>query len=83
MNSIHTINQIYLRPSRTIEQVEVNSAEKQKLYYVYNYEGYSYRVFYSLIELTNFFDHGHESRIHFDTEHELDDFLKNVDLSAK
>ena len=83
MNSIHTMNQIYLRPSRTIEQTEVRNAEKRKRFYVYNYEGYSFRVFHSLIELKNFFDHGDESNIQFDTGHELDDFLKKVDLSAK
>ncbi len=83
MNSFETINQVYLRPSRSIEYIEVSNSENSKCFYVYNYEGYSYCVFCSQIELNHFFEKGSESKFHFTTESQLDEFLMKVDLATE
>ena len=56
MNYIKTLNTDYLRASRTIETVLVKSRKDETVVYVYNYEGYSFRVFNSTIKLINFFN---------------------------
>lgn len=81
MNSFETINQLYLLPSRTIEQIKVRNSTNRKYFFIYNYEGYSYRVFKSQMELNHFFNKGIESTIHFTTEKQLDTFLAQVDIT--
>ena len=83
MNSFETINQVYLCSSRTIEQIKVSSSTNRKDFFIYNYEGYSYRVFKSQMELNHFFNKGIESTIHFTTEKQLDAFLARVDIAKK
>ncbi len=81
MNTIRAINTDYLRPSRTIETLLVSSSNSEKVFFVYNYEGYSFRLFNSHLSLINFFKYNEsESDYHFDTETELDLFLSNIDL---
>ena len=55
MNKFSTINCHYIRPSITIESILIKNTQcKEKIVYVYNYEGYHFRVFGNVIELTNF-----------------------------
>ena len=55
MNTIKTIDTDYLRASRTIETILVSNAITEKVFFVYNYEGNSFRFFYSHLKLVNFF----------------------------
>lgn len=68
----------YLRPSRTIETVYMSDGSTTKPFYVYNYEGYSFRVFERMVSLISFFESGVAEDYHFDTEEELVYFLENV-----
>lgn len=57
MNSVKQIEVSYLRSNRTVETIlltDLSDSSRQKIVYVYNYEGYHYRVFDNLIELTKF-----------------------------
>ena len=81
MNKVRTINTDYLLSSRTIETVLVSNSNAEKVFFVYNYEGYSFRLFNSHLNLINFFQNNEvESDFHFDTEMELDLFLLNFVL---
>ena len=83
MNSFETINQIYLRPSRTIEKIAVTNSTNRKNFFLYNYEGYSYRVFKSEADLNHFLENGKQSSNHSTTEKQLDAFLARVDIAKK
>ena len=79
MNIINTCHVIYYgRASRTIETVLVSNEIVSKTFYVYNYEGYSFRVFETKKEVSNFFNYNVHSEFHFDSDEELDDYLMNV-----
>ncbi len=81
MNTFKTINTAYLRASRTIETILVSSDELSKLFFVYNYEGNSYRVFENHLSLIHFFQEKNESEYHFNTEDEVDQFLSKVKMT--
>lgn len=72
---VECIHTEYLTPSRTIETIEVGVKDRLKTVYVYNYEGYSFRLFTTEDSLKDFFSIGKEPDIHFSEEEELDDFL--------
>jgi len=72
MNKLITISTEYLRPSRTIEIINLVRYEESRLVYVYNYEGTHYRVFFDLKSLIQFFESAAESKISFDSEEDLD-----------
>lgn len=78
MNTFSTINTEYIRPSRTIETVLVSKGGFSKVFFVYNYEGNSFRLFGSHLSLIQFFQDKSESDFHFTTENELDLFLSSV-----
>lgn len=81
MNSLNTIRTIYYkRASRTIETILATNGINAKPFYIYNYGGYSYRLFETRKEVSNFFNYNVESKFHFDSEKELDDFLIGVKL---
>lgn len=80
MNTFTTINIEYLRPSRTIETVLVTMENLSKVFYVYNYEGNSFRLFESHLGLIQFFQDRSESDFHFSTEDELDRFLSSIKI---
>lgn len=81
MNTVTTVSTSYLRPSRTIETVLVSNDNFEKAFFIFNYEGYHFRLFYSLIDLLHFFQDNHvESDFHFSTEEDLDLFLSKIDL---
>ncbi len=75
MNTIANINTEYIRSSRTVETLIVSKGKLEKLLFVYNYEGYSFRLFLNLLDLISFFEKGIEPKHHFQTEDELDEFL--------
>ena len=82
MNTFRNINTEYLRSSRTIETVEVCNSKTKKLFYVYNYEGYSFRVFENVLDLIDFFEVNSNKYLHFDTEQELDNYFSKLILSS-
>ena len=87
MNTFHCIETHYVTNSRTIETIllsceKVDSVEKiERIFYVYNYDGYSFTFFSSVISLMDFFNGEGEDYIHFETEEELDAFLSKIDLN--
>jgi hypothetical protein len=80
MNSVKNLDTDYLRSSRTIETILVSNSSAKKLFYIYNYEGYSFRVFESSSKLRDFFESDVESEIHFTNESELDYFFLYVTI---
>jgi hypothetical protein len=82
MNLLKCINTEYLRPSRSIETVLVTKVNLSKVFFIYNYEGNSYRVFERHLSLILFFQDKAESDLHFSTEAELDHFLSRASLST-
>lgn len=82
MNTFQTINTEYLKASRTIETVIVSKENLSKLFFIYNYEGNSFRVFESQMNLIHFFQNKTECDFHFISEVELDCFLAKVKISA-
>ncbi len=80
MNNFTTIDIDYVRGSRTIETTMVTSKNLSKVYFIYNYEGISFRVFENHLSLINFFQGNAESDFHFSTETELDNFLETVQI---
>ncbi len=81
MNNIKIKNTEYLRPSRTIEAILVSNKDLSKIFYVYNYEGVSYRVFNHYRTVINFSQEKSESDCHFDNEDDLDNFLLRIKLA--
>lgn len=81
MNTFATINTEYIRASRTIETVLVSMGKFSKIFFVYNYEGVSFRLFKSHLALIHFFQDKHENNLHFNTENELDFFLSSVKIN--
>jgi len=80
MNTFKTINIEYLRVSRTIETVLVTRDNSDKVFFIYNYEGNSYRVFENHLSLIHFFQDKNESDFHFSSDNELDLFLSEVQI---
>lgn len=82
MNLFKTINTDYIRASRTIETILVSKNNLSKVFFVYNYEGNSFRVFENHLGLINFFQDKAESDFYFDTEIELDNFLYRAEITT-
>ncbi|MGY0393530.1 hypothetical protein ACW5R3_13355 [Bizionia sp. KMM 8389] len=82
MNIFETLHTEYLKSSRTIETVLVKNENLSEVFFIYNYEGISFRVFKSHLDLINFFLNKSESKFHFNTEDELDGFLTEEKLAA-
>lgn len=80
MNNVEQIEENYLRSNRTIETIlltDLINSSRQKIVYVYNYEGYHYRIFDDLIELTKFLNNN-EFRIlkEYSKDYRANNFLK-------
>ncbi len=72
-----TLHTEYLRASRSIDTVALsNNNGIEQLMYIYNYEGYSYRIFESLTDLLAFFQEGKEPRWHFESEEEVERWME-------
>lgn len=81
MNDFRTVNTGYLTPSRTIETVLVSDGRYENVFFVYNYDGYSFNVFDAHLDLINFFQNDKiKAVVEFTTEMDLDDFLSKVNL---
>lgn len=83
MNNFQAIDVSYLRPSRTIETILLKSKKKQRILYVYNFEGWHFRIFNNITDIINFFDDKFESEISFEGENELNKYLANISLDDK
>lgn len=81
MNTFTTLHTEYLRPSRTIETILVSKENLSQVYFIYNYEGNSFRVFKNHLDLILFFQDKAEGDFEFGTEEALDWFLGGVDVS--
>ena len=80
MNILKTISTEYIRASRTLETVLVSNKNISDVFFIYNYEGVSYRVFKTQWDLIGFFRDNTENYLHFSTGNELDNFLAEVKL---
>jgi len=80
MNTFQAINVDYLRPSRTIETILLENETYKKVLYVYNYEGWHFRVFNTMLDVIHFFDDKFEPEVEFEDENELDHYLAHYDL---
>jgi len=78
MNSLNTLTNEYIRSDKSIDTIVVSNENSNKTFYIYNYQGCSFRVFDSLLKLIDFFQGKHEEAFHFETEDEVDTFLLNV-----
>jgi hypothetical protein len=83
MNIFRILDINYLQSSKTLETILVKNDTKERVIYVYNYEGWHYRVFISLEEIINFFEDEFEPHISFESEAKLDDFFLNLDLNEE
>ena len=57
MNKIELLQTNYVRSNRTIDTVlltDTKSSLRQTIVYVYNYEGYHFRIFENIFEISNF-----------------------------
>jgi len=54
MNDFQAIDVKYLRPSRTIETILLENETYRKVLYVYNYEGWHFQVFDTILDIINF-----------------------------
>lgn len=81
MNTFQNINTDYIKSSRSIETVLVSNENLKKLFFIYNYEGNSFRVFENHLDLINFFQNKAECNFHFNSEIELDSFLSKVKIA--
>jgi hypothetical protein len=80
MNKIISVSTEYLRPSRTIEILNLTRFEESKLVYVYIFEGNNFRLFDSIAGIIGFFESGVEPEYAFDSEDELDEFLEKLPI---
>lgn len=80
MNTFQSIDVSYLRPNRTIETILLKNSKLEKTLYVFNYEGWHFRVFESIDNILSFFDEEFEPTFSFESEKELEVYLTNVDL---
>lgn len=81
MNTFKAVHTEYLKPSRTIETVLVSKENLSQVYFIYNYEGNSFRVFENHLDLILFFQDKAGSDFEFGTEEALDEFLGGVNIS--
>jgi hypothetical protein len=77
MNKITSISTEYITTSRTVEMIALENSRRRRAVFVYNYEGTHFRFFETMISLLQFFEFGQEPKISFNTENELDSYLKN------
>lgn len=57
MNKIELLQTNYIRSNRTIDTVsltDLKSNDRQTVVYIYNYEGYHFRIFENIFEISNF-----------------------------
>ena len=77
MNTITQIDCQYITPNKTIETIAISDYNKEKIIFVYNYKGISYRVFRSKNRLEGFWRGLNDGDLHFNSEIELDYWLES------
>jgi hypothetical protein len=82
MNTFTAIDVSYITPSRTIESILLQNKISKRLVYVYNYEGIHFRVFKLITDLIGFFNNQVEAEIEFESDEELDIYLKNLNINS-
>jgi hypothetical protein len=86
MNIVDQIQVNYLRANRTIETILLTDticSNKQKVVYIYNYEGYHYRIFENVIELSNFLnDDRYEILKEYSTDTGVYNYLGDLEFST-
>lgn len=80
MNIINHCSVEYITASKTIEIVSLKNSDS--LFYIYNYEGYHFRVFTELLSLMNFLQYGVEPKHTFSNDEELDGFISSYSFSS-
>lgn len=78
MRKFVSVTTEYIRPSRSIDVLYLESPEGIKPIYIYNHEGQWYYYFHSLLRLIQYFESGLEAHATFTSEADLDDFLERV-----
>lgn len=82
MNKINQLEVTYLRPSRTIEELELSNNGSKETCFVYNYDGNLFYYFDSKESLSQFFKQNDYPKIPFENEVDLDQFLLTKTISA-
>lgn len=82
MNTFTSTYIEYLRASRTIETVLVSNKCSSQVFFIYDYEGNSFRIFKNKLDLINFFEDNAECDFTFGTEDEVDGFLATVKIAG-
>lgn len=83
-NSFHTVSTEYITNDRTIEIILVKPYDEKKdeiILYMYNYKGIHFRIFSSLIELSNFLkDEDYKIVVEFEEDEDVDKFLSTFSM---
>lgn len=80
MNTTKQVSCEYLTPNKTIEELLVINDRSERVFYLYNYKGTSFRLFHSKQKLDEFFKSVSDEALHFQTEEILDHHLSHVQL---
>lgn len=81
MNQIRQNNCEYVRPNITIEIISVINNFTEKVYYIYNYKGMSFRLFSSKNHLEDFLENPSFEDHHFENDEQLDNYLNQLNIS--
>lgn len=82
MNTFQSIDVSYLHSNRTVETILLKNSRSEKTLYVYNYEGWHFRIFESIGDVLSFFNEEFVPTLSFENEKELETYLTNVDLET-
>lgn len=80
MNNINIFKTFEIRASRTLDVISISNSNKQKLLFLYNYEGIHYRLFDCKIEVRKFFNCENATFLEFDDDIKLDSYLLNCQI---
>ena len=80
MNAINQIDIQYLRSSRTLEVLLVSNGSKKRTFYLYNYEGFHFRLFETLSNFVGFLKNESMNCLEFNDDYEVEKYLEVFDL---
>lgn len=78
MNQVNQVSYLYLSPNKTIETLLISSDVKESIVFIYNYKGFSFRVFKSKESLDGFWKGLNDEDLHFSSEKNLDKWLESL-----
>jgi hypothetical protein len=58
----------------------VKNENAEQIFFVYNDQGKSFRIFENVLDLINYLEGEFEPKLSFDQEEELDEYLETVEL---